>query len=355
MKWNWTHKPPIVITHVVVWLLIFILPYSSILQAEEVSTYWLMRLAGINMLLVSVYYINSEWLIPRTIFRNNSKRFFAGVVVLVLLFVVVGQTFRYFMDGLFLEDGTPERNHRLFPFQMEGIRFYVFRIFPPIMVIAVGTSFKLTSRWKNNQDAQERQQKEQLRTELALLKSQINPHFFFNTLNNIYSLIELDVAKAQLGVLKLSKLMRYHLYKTNKDYVEIGSELEFVTDYLELMKLRLQDFVRVEFEENIGTRHDMVPPLLLEPFIENAFKHGVSYSNPSQVRIFLKSDWDFFYFEIENTMHQTSLKKEEEGGLGIRNVERRLKLLFEEDQYSLKHGAKGEMFTVSLKIPLKHD
>lgn len=354
MKWNWTHKPPTVVTHLVVWLLIFILPYGTFLADDEIPNFLLARLGVFNILLIIVFYANTLWLVPNTLFMNRIGLFFLGSLGLIVGFMLVALILRYLLhDFPVFSEAEALNTIPLFP--EDDVRRVAFTVFPPILVIAVGTSIKLTARWKNNQDAQERQQKEQLRTELALLKSQINPHFFFNTLNNIYSLIELDVAKAQLGVLKLSKLMRYHLYKTNKDYVEIGSELEFVTDYLDLMKLRLQDFVEVELEKEVGVKHDLVPPLLLEPFVENAFKHGVSYSNPSRVHISLKSDWEFLYFKIENTMHETSLKPDEEGGLGIKNVERRLKLLFKADEYSLKHGIEKGLFTVQLKIPLKHD
>lgn len=347
------YKTSLIVPHIVVWVLIFIVPYSALFADEDVPVFWLARLGLLNVLLITVFYVNTLWLVPKTLFKNKSKLFFLGVVVLVVFFVIAIQVLRYFFDLSGFSDA--ERMHDALPFPENDSRQIAFTLFPPILVIAVGTSIKLTGHWRNTQEVQNQQQKEQLKTELALLKSQINPHFFFNTLNNIYSLIELDVEKAQRGVLKLSKLMRYHLYKTNKDVVPIDSELAFIADYLDLMKLRLQDFIQVEFTESIKSRQALIPPLLLEPFIENAFKHGVSYSNPSRVAISVQSDAKVFRFRVENTIHSGKPSPEGEGGLGIQNVARRLNLLFAPEEYDLQYKSDGNLFTVTLQIPVKYD
>lgn len=351
-----SRKLSVVATHVVVWLLVFLLPYSVMLGAEDsVPSYWLLRLVFLNLLLIIVFYFNTEWLIPKTIFKNRSRLFFLGASLILLLFAFTTEALRYVLDELLFPDFMDDGVKTLIPLLRDDGRMIVFRFFPPLLVIAVGTSIKITARWRSNEMRQQDQQREQLKTELALLKAQINPHFFFNTLNNIYSLIELDVEKAQSSVLKLSKLMRYHLYKTNKDFVAIESEIEFVADYLDLMKLRLHNFVQIDFSQNIKNSHDEIPPLLLEPFIENAFKHGVSYSQPSRVSLTLSSNTDYLHFHIENTVHQKTVTKPQEGGLGIQNVERRLKLLFKPEQYHLKHSNDGAHFSVTLQIPVRRD
>ena len=129
-----------------------------------------------------------------------------------------------------------------------------------------------------------------LNTELAFLKNQINPHFFFNTLNNIYSLVQINVGDGQKAILQLSKLMRYLLYDTDKGEQPLSREIEFMTTYIDLMKLRLSEKVSVTvvFPENFD--NVLIPPLLFLPFIENAFKHGISYRKSSFIHIIYKKN-----------------------------------------------------------------
>ncbi len=178
----------------------------------------------------------------------------------------------------------------------------------------------------------------QLQTELALLKAQINPHFLFNTLNNLYAMAlrQEDPATAQ-GIAKLAHLMRYVIYESNVDRIELCKEAEQIRSFIELQKLRFSegDDIRIEFETSGNLEKCVIAPMLLLPFVENAFKHGISLSSPSHVSLRLTADDGAIRFAVENSVHRNAEHSAEtDSALGLRNVRRRLELLYP-DTHSL--------------------
>jgi LytS/YehU family sensor histidine kinase len=193
-------------------------------------------------------------------------------------------------------------------------------------------------------------EKAKLDSELVLLKNQVSPHFFFNTLNNIYSLIEINQKDAQEAVLSLSKMMRYMLYESEQGNTKLSRELEFMKVYIDLMKLRISDKVKltVDFPEKYDDTD--IPPLLFIPFIENAFKHGVSYQKNSFIRIGLFREGDHIRFTTVNSF--SSVKNgapEAESGIGLENVRKRLALLYP-GRHELKITDDSMQYNVELKI-----
>jgi two-component system LytT family sensor kinase len=178
----------------------------------------------------------------------------------------------------------------------------------------------------------------QLQTELALLKAQINPHFFFNTLNNLYAMAlrQEDPATAQ-GIAKLSHLMRYVIYESNRDRVELSKEVEQIRSFIELQRLRFseEDDIRIDFETEGDVETCAVAPMLLLPLVENAFKHGIRLSRPSRVSLHLTAGNGAIRFAVENSLHEPAGHgADPDSALGLRNVRRRLELLYP-DNHSL--------------------
>lgn len=197
-------------------------------------------------------------------------------------------------------------------------------------------------------------EREKLEAELKALKAQINPHFLFNTLNNIYSLTLDKSDKAPNLVLKLSDLMRYILYECNDRYVLLDKELEFIKNYLELQKIRLDDSVPVKMEVKGSADRSMIAPLLFEPLIENAFKHGAyGRNNDGFVNILFNfEDKNQIELSIENRSVQGWNKENEKNsGIGIKNVIRRLELLYP-DKHQLKIEDENNLYKVTLQIDL---
>ncbi len=171
----------------------------------------------------------------------------------------------------------------------------------------------------------------QLQTELALLKAQINPHFLFNTLNNLYAMAlrQEDPATAQ-GIARLSHLMRYVIYDSDVDRIELGREAEQIRSFIDLQKLRFseEDSIRIDFETEGDLEKCVIAPMLLLPFVENAFKHGIRLSTPSHIALRLAVDDGSVRFSVENSVHDAAERTDTDSALGLRNVRRRLELLY---------------------------
>ena len=207
--------------------------------------------------------------------------------------------------------------------------------------------------YKSGEDHKRMEQLERqnLTQQLEYLRLQINPHFFMNTLNNIHALIDINPTKAQETIVKLSNIMRFVLYEGNKQYVPLVRELDFIADYMKLMKLRYTDDVRITLNlpANIPDRN--IPPLILTTFIENAFKHGVSYQRETYIHVTISIDDDTLLFTCRNTRNQNTPDTQPKGGMGLANVRKRLDLLYA-DSYRLQIHPEAGTYTVLLTIPL---
>jgi LytS/YehU family sensor histidine kinase len=195
----------------------------------------------------------------------------------------------------------------------------------------------------------EKLEKENLEQQLEYLRYQINPHFFMNTLNNIHALIDIDPEKAQETVLELSKMMRYVLYEGDRQVVPLTKEMAFVHTYVKLMQLRYTDKVRITLDLPTEVPDRTIPPLVLISFIENAFKHGVSYQHESFIEVKMTVEGESLRFECRNS--KADVPNEEKGGVGLANVRKRLDLLYNHG-YTLRIHDDADVYTVELNIPL---
>jgi len=192
--------------------------------------------------------------------------------------------------------------------------------------------------------------KEKLETELKFLRNQTNPHFLFNTLNNIYALARKKSDETADVVMKLSKLLRFMLYESKNEHIKISDEIKILDDYIELEKIRYNERLTVSFLREIDNENEQIAPLLLIPFVENAFKHGANQSRfESFIHLDMKLQNGMFDFYIENTKEQNEKKNNDEN-IGLANVKRQLELLYKEHEVFIENEA--TIFKVSLKINL---
>ncbi|MEI6888304.1 MAG: sensor histidine kinase [Bacteroidales bacterium] len=209
---------------------------------------------------------------------------------------------------------------------------------------------RLAINWYENQKLQADFINQKQISELALLRSQVNPHFFFNTLNNIYSLVYQKSDDAPEAVMKLSSIMRYMLYDATTDKVLLEKEIEYLKSFIELEKLRLRnkDFVSLEIK---GSAEGLnIAPMLLIPFVENAFKHASRTVPAPGIIVSLDVKPDMVSFEVKNFIRKNQLApKDQQGGIGLNNIRRRLELLYPQ-KYSLDINSGEDMFTVKLII-----
>ena len=193
-------------------------------------------------------------------------------------------------------------------------------------------------------------ERENLEQQLEYLRYQISPHFFMNTLNNIHALVDIDPEQAKGTIVELSKMMRFVLYEGNKQSVPLGRELEFIRHYVALMQLRYTEKVRISLDLPQETPDRQVPPLILVTFIENAFKHGISYQHESFVDMTVSVEGETLHFKCRNSKTERSI--DEHGGVGLANVRKRLDLLYG-NSYTLTIDDASDGYQVELAIPLK--
>ena len=211
----------------------------------------------------------------------------------------------------------------------------------------LGIKFYFRSR--NDQKRLLKLEKENLEQQLEYLRYQINPHFFMNTLNNIHALVDIDPEKAKDTILELSKMMRFVLYEGDKKGVPLSREFDFIRHYITLMKLRYTDKVRISVELPQEVPDKLIPPLMLITFIENAFKHGISYQHDSFIDVRVTVNNQKLDFTCRNS--KADKPNEEKGGVGLKNVKQRLNLLYD-NNYTLNIQDEADVYNVELTIPL---
>ena len=216
-------------------------------------------------------------------------------------------------------------------------------------VIGLAVAVRMTERWYRDEKKRDEMEKAATEAELVALKSQVNPHFLFNTLNNIYSLIQIDQDKAQEAVHDLSGMLRYVLYDSEKPSVPLSKETGFLKDYIKLMSMRCSSNVTldVSLPETDSDKH--VAPLLFIPLVENAFKHGISTSEPSSIKIELKEEGEYVSFLVENTSFPKNDSDRSGSGIGVKNLQRRLDMLYP-GQHSFEYGESFGLYRSFLKI-----
>lgn len=313
-----------------------------------------------------IFYANYLLLIPKFFFVNRNYRYYLSVLVFVVFFYLVSDfsnrlVFRYASGNNNTERFERPRDdgHRKTlppggggsfiarpPFR--GMHMYNY-FFTSMFLVFFSLGLRVLERQDEIENAGKELEREKLNSELAFLKNQISPHFFFNTLNNIYSLVSINPEDSQRAILKLSKLMRYLLYESEKGDVKLSSEIAFMNNYIDLMRLRMSDKVNLDFSFPENYEDIQIPPLLFISFIENAFKHGISYSGNSFVNISMEMTGKSLIFRCENSLIKNDNGNKDIGGIGLDNVKKRLNLLFP-GRHNLKITSENKVFRVFLEI-----
>lgn len=330
--------------HSIFWLIYYfylIFIFFGIYQVRD-FTFFVQLLSFIPLDLVLVY-LNLYVLLPRLLSPRKYYQYGISLLIALLVFGIASIFLKKFYNhlgySLFAEPS-------LFSFSnISG------SVLGGVDIIVMTTAVKLLKDWIANQQAMKEMEKQYLETELNFLKSQIQPHFFFNTLNNLYSLTLKKSDLAPEIVLKLSELMSYMLYESNTSHVLLNKEISYLQSYLDLEKLRVGNRLVVNFEMEGQTEGVRIPPMLLILFIENSFKHGVKNNlNKIKIEISLKIVQGFLFFEVRNPIVE-DFPSAENPGIGLNNVRRRLELLYGKN-FSLDLGEKEKEYVVSLKIPV---
>lgn len=322
--------------HAIAWIIGILIPYYLNSAFEGGNQHRLNQFYAHAFSPIVVFYVGYLWLVPR--FFLKEKYWIYSVLLLGVI------TINYFLTSFINEhivyDAVRDakfqefmkklaENGENFKRPVKAFGFY-YHMLASLLVSGFAVGLGVMDKLKQNEKKQKEMEKEKLHSELAFLKNQVSPHFFFNTLNNIYSLIGIDGPTAQDSVLKLSKMMRYLLYESERGETMMSHEIEFMNNYIDLMKLRQSKRVDLQVDFPHDFSDFSIPPLLFIPFIENAFKHGVSHREASVIKIRMEIDKGKICFFTINGIGKSPLTGDlqEHSGIGLDNVKKRLGLLF---------------------------
>ncbi len=291
-------------------------------------------------------YFVAYFLIPRYLFTKKIWLFLATLAITLLIASFLQRLFHSEIIGRFIE---PEQTYfTLYP-RTALVFKTVISIYPIVVVVAL---IKVLKHWYQEDRKHQNLQKEKVEAELKFLKSQIKPHFLFNTLNSLYALTLKKSTQASEVVLKISQLLNYLLYESNKKMVPLEKEIELIETYISLEKIRIGDRLNLTYRVQGDPTSLNVPPLLILPLIENSFKHGANnLLEEVWVDIDITIKDSFLYLKVQNSKDPLTLTKEEShDGIGLQNLKRRLELIYGEKNYYIKCLDKGDSYSVELKI-----
>ncbi|MBW4889977.1 histidine kinase [Mucilaginibacter sp. HMF5004] len=350
-----------ILVHAFCWLILALGVLYSHPNSPDITItngFWI-RQTDLLIILMGVFYFNYYVLIPGLLIRRK-----VIIYILVVIALLVGVTcLNSFINSTFhlnpfvFNHPRPEHNgpggpgghrDRHGPF---GFETYVPGL--NLLMIGLGITISFIQKWQQEVNLRQQLEQEKTATELTLLKAQINPHFFFNTLNTIYSYTLSDGDIARTAITNLSKMMRYVLYDAAGLQTPLNKEIAFIKEYVELMKLRISAKTTVLLQVQEGMGNAMIAPMLFLPFVENAFKHGVSGVTEGQISIWIIHTADKVELIVRNTVYETRRESEDDSnGIGILNTTRRLDLLYPE-KYTLTAGlVANSEYEVKLKLTL---
>jgi sensor histidine kinase YesM len=328
--------------YLLIWLFNIIISYPDTFAARALNETW----RGIYITVVNFVFF--EYAMP---FIRKKRRFFLYNIVLFLFSLWIMLMFCSF--GVYVWRGIGIGLHIYTSFATSKSTEEVLTAQASFGVMSI-LFFALLRHIYDYRKLIESTQKlriEKQEAELNYLKSQTNPHFLFNTLNNIYSLARDKSDLAPESILRLSGILRFMLYETGGEYIPIEQELKIINDYIELEKLRYDDSLHIGFKYTLDDIKQPIPPLLLIPFVENAFKHGVSETRDKPfIDIFLSSDKKQLEFIVKNSVEGSPVEGPVKENIGLSNIRRQLELLYKVYDLSLEQNEK--VFTATLKINL---
>lgn len=332
--------------HIVFWILFILMTSSPLFFFTRMNPQWPYFQGSALVIQMFIFYVVYVWLAPKTIPQKKWVLLLIGILGCILLFVairyVVEEIVLYNITGIQNYSGNAKWGFYYYYFYVNS--FDAFRIILLSLVVYF-VKYIFNSSTKINQLKLEKKQ-----AELRVLKSQLSPHFLFNTLNSFYAEALETNSKLSEDILKLSEMLRYVTYENEKDFVFLKDELIFIDNYISLFKRRFDDklFIEKIFPKDVNAYK--IPSLLLIHFIENTFKHGVLDNPDRPVKIELKIVDEQLLFTVENSFKPS--ENYDQQGIGYKNLRQRLKLIYK-DNFSLDSHQKENRYFVSLQIPLK--
>ncbi len=332
-----------ILIHIAVWVMIFVSPLFF--MPSDADSNWLRFYTSFSMFqffVMIVFYLNYFYLVNHFLFRKQTRNFLLCNLGIIIAFLLL----YYLLDDIFIKRPIDDRPEVRFGWALRMSRDIIMYS----LTAALSVAIKMTIRWYKTESERSELEKNRAEAELKNLKSQLNPHFLFNTLNNIYSLIAINQEDAQEAVHQLSKLLRYVLYDNNQAEVSVRLEIDFMRNYLKLIRLRFPSRVDIRFDVKGENSELQIAPLMFITLIENAFKHGISNTGASFVHISLDmTNPAILLFTVDNSYYPKDDTDRSGSGIGLENLKKRLELLYHK-RYVFVNERIGDTYHVSLKI-----
>jgi sensor histidine kinase YesM len=341
----WQQKWVTAVLHGLTWAIMFSLPYllKPDRSADDPKDYerhkqaFIVLFFIVHLLWLALFYLNAFLFIPKLAYKRNVGMYILAIAASIALMLLINIAyFRLFIPGV---------KFRIY-------NYFAFNTLPIVFVLIASTAYRLIIDRINARQREKEQIAENLKTELSLLRSQVSPHFMFNVLNNMVALARKKSDLLEPSLIKLSQLLRYMLYETHQK-VSLDREVEYLQNYIDLQQQRFGKAVDIKTAFDIGPDNHSIEPMLLIPFVENAFKHGAVMIQDPMIDICLKVRGKRLDFSVRNKYRPEGEEvKDEASGIGLVNVERRLKLLYP-GKHALKIKKEHPWFEVQLNIDLE--
>ncbi len=337
-----------ILLHVAVWTVLFMMPLTFLNRGNGINFTQYLMVSMSPLLVMAVFYANYLWLTPRYFVTGKHRYYW---VINIAMIITLGILLHFWMS--YTHDVFSGEHHtRRHAPDLLDIIFFIFRDIVNLAIsAAVATTAALAKRWMKAEATLKDAEAARTVAELSNLRSQMNPHFLLNTLNNIYALTAFDTPKAQEAIQELSRMMRHILYDNQQPFVTMKEESEFLEDYIKLMKIRISESVSITFEKSIQNPQQAVAPMLFISLVENAFKHGISPTEPSFIRINISADDHSLVCDIQNSNHPKTASDRSGHGIGLQQVQRRLDLSYP-GRYTWERGASADGKTYTSKITI---
>lgn len=329
--------------HILFWGVWVVWPIiNAYLNDTERDRWYLGHIAPLSITHVPQFFINTSLLMPFFLRKRGVGSYVFSVIVLSFVFIII----QYLLKLGLWENPVDMSGHQIKLFEMKTM-------FPILFVSAISTVYGLIIYMADQEKTKQEEKQEKLQAELSFLRSQISPHFIFNVLNSIVYLIRTKSSAAESVTIQLSELMRYMLYEADDVQVSLDKEINYLNNYIDLQRVRFEEDVEINMkvEGNIGSQ--IIEPMLLIPFVENAFKHGVGMIDTPIIDVLVRCDNNELYYEVKNKIApELAEDKDNSSGIGLKNVKRRLELLYA-DKHRLEIKKEDNWFIISLFLQLK--
>lgn len=350
----YTRKAVSMITfiHIIVWILLFTFPL--LIENSTRGIQWEAYFKRLNMpvALFLIFYSNYLIFAPRFLLKKKVSRYVIYNLILIVSIMVIMQC--WYIPFIQIENNLQDTMREISQHKERPPR-WVFILKDAIsftFMAGLGGVIRMSMQWQKAENARKEAEQSKMEAELNNLRNQLNPHFLLNTLNNIYALVTFDTDKAQKAIQDLSKLLRHVLYENQGTFVSLSKEIDFIQNYIELMRIRLTDNVSVSINIQVDKNSQtQIAPLIFISLIENAFKHGISPVEPSFISINISENKNEVLCEIINSNHPKNYTDKSGSGIGLEQVKKRLELLYH-GQYEWKKGINenGSIYSSILSI-----